>query len=291
MLDSKHPGGRVNDPGAWATCGKQANVSDRTCDSCGATKSIIEFPFAHPGARREVERRTTCRICWERARRRACYLANRMPHVRDRSAIPVMSLEERRACQKSWRIANREHCLAKLRKWREDNREGASRSQAEWRRNNAARKRANDRAYCAANKERIRERGREYHLKNRDVIIQRVRAWAAANPERRRKTGNDYRSRKYAAEACGVPFTAEQLVRRISYYGDRCWVCHGEWTDLDHVKPLKRGGPNLLANLRPICRPCNSTKHAAWPMDDVRDRLRHRLNLRPQAVGGATPPS
>lgn len=58
--------------------------------------------------------------------------------------------------------------------------------------------------------------------------------------------------------------TREQIEARIAYFGNRCWICGEPATCLDHVKPLKRGGTNWPANLRPACRSCNSRKQARW---------------------------
>lgn len=50
-----------------------------------------------------------------------------------------------------------------------------------------------------------------------------------------------------------VPFTQEQLMAKVAYWGGRCWLCGEPWTDIDHVKPIAAGGGHMLANLRPIC--------------------------------------
>ncbi len=39
-----------------------------------------------------------------------------------------------------------------------------------------------------------------------------------------------------------------------------CWMCGGEWTDVEHVIPLSRGGSWLPSNLRPACSSCNASK-------------------------------
>lgn len=44
-----------------------------------------------------------------------------------------------------------------------------------------------------------------------------------------------------------------------------CWVCGGEATQVDHVKPIAAGGAHILANLRPICGQCNQRKKDKWP--------------------------
>jgi hypothetical protein len=58
---------------------------------------------------------------------------------------------------------------------------------------------------------------------------------------------------------------ASGLDARWAYYGGRCWMCGDPATEWDHVKPLAAGGhPSLLANLRPMCGPCNVAKGSSW---------------------------
>lgn len=58
------------------------------------------------------------------------------------------------------------------------------------------------------------------------------------------------------------------LVWRWFVWGGGCYVCRGAAVELDHVKPLAVGGPNVPANIRPICRACHRRKTraggAAW---------------------------
>lgn len=90
-----------------------------------------------------------------------------------------------------------------------------------------------------------------------------ARRYNAANPE----IGRQVQARRRARKA-GVGFTAfgeEQVARRVAFFGDRCWMCASpEWSHLDHVKPLAKGGAHCLANLRPACAPCNQRKGAKW---------------------------
>lgn len=96
------------------------------------------------------------------------------------------------------------------------------------------------------------------------------RRWQLANPDTKRAT--DARRRAKKAAASQIPFTAEQLAQRWLYYGNRCWICRVEATATDHVKPIAKGGAHMLCNLRPICKPCNSTKNAQWPF--VKEMIR-----------------
>lgn len=67
-----------------------------------------------------------------------------------------------------------------------------------------------------------------------------------------------------------IPFTNEQLSARLAMFAG-CWMCGGVADTVDHVKPIARGGAHILANLRPACRSCNSSKNARW--EGVRDAL------------------
>lgn len=63
-------------------------------------------------------------------------------------------------------------------------------------------------------------------------------------------------------------FTEQQILAKFSYYGNLCWLCrtnHGSATD--HVIPRAHKEINLIANLRPICKSCNSSKNGNYPLD------------------------
>ncbi len=102
----------------------------------------------------------------------------------------------------------------------------------------------------------------EYH-RDTERVKARHNAWKAANPERTRLA--DARKMRRRRSAPRVPFTMDQLEAKIRYWGGRCWICRDPWEAIDHVKPLGKGGWHMLANLRPICTPCNSRKRDRWP--------------------------
>lgn len=95
-------------------------------------------------------------------------------------------------------------------------------------------------------------------------------AWRSANRETAR--ANDRRRAKLVREASSIRFTADQLLARMAYWGDRCWMCGGPFEHVDHVKPLSKGGLHALMNLRPACADCNVRKKDKWPFP-VRTRL------------------
>jgi ribosomal protein S27AE len=54
--------------------------------------------------------------------------------------------------------------------------------------------------------------------------------------------------------------TLEEWLDVVSLYGNKCADCGGEWTDLDHIIPVSRGGGTTKSNVRPLCGRCNSVK-------------------------------
>ncbi|CAM3840305.1 HNH endonuclease [Tsukamurella strandjordii] len=104
----------------------------------------------------------------------------------------------------------------------------------------------------------------------------RKRDWYRNNPENGRRERHRRAARLRAAPT--IEFTAEQLSARMSLWSG-CWICGAPFSPerprtVDHVKPLSKGGPDSLSNLRPACRPCNSRKGGRWPFPHTTAGLR-----------------
>lgn len=138
--------------------------------------------------------------------------------------------------------------------------------------------RAKGRESYARNKANESARKARAYAANRERFLARNRKWRAENRERERATNKAYyESHKtlfrlvghaYRARLAGVPsldFTVEQLAQRWAYFGNRCWICGGPANSSDHVKPVSKGGANMLCNIRPACRRCNGGKRDMWP--------------------------
>lgn len=137
------------------------------------------------------------------------------------------------------------------------------RQASRWQAENRERYRARKRQHRLENPGAQRERNKRYYQVNRDALKLAAKAYRDAH----REQGRAWRRRRKAllkAAAVG-PVTAELLAAKFAYWGDRCWMCGGEPTTVDHVKPLSKGGAHVLANLRPACASCNSSKKAVWP--------------------------
>ena len=130
---------------------------------------------------------------------------------------------------------------------------------------------ASKREYREKNSGKVRAKKRRYYEENREALLAKTYAWTEANPERaranRRRGFRKWRALKL--DAVTVPYTLEQLAQRMAYYGNACYLklegCTVVGTDIEHVKPLSKGGSEMLCNLRPACKSCNSRKNAKWP--------------------------
>jgi 5-methylcytosine-specific restriction endonuclease McrA len=124
---------------------------------------------------------------------------------------------------------------------------------------------AKQRAYARANPDKSHAYTKKWREKNAERVNATKRAWDKANPASRKLCLARYRARLKAIRL--HPITKSDLESRISVFGDACAYCGGEWSHLDHVKPIAKGGPHCLANLRPACAPCNRRKHSKSPKE------------------------
>lgn len=72
------------------------------------------------------------------------------------------------------------------------------------------------------------------------------------------------RRRAKVIEARTCEYTWADVMQRMAYFGNKCWMCGGPFEHVDHVKPLARGGADCPANFRPACASCNCSKGSRW---------------------------
>lgn len=169
-----------------------------------------------------------------------------------------------RRCRSAHGAANRDKRQKYIRAYTAANHERLS---AEWRAYyvaNREKRLAYLRSYYRANRDGLAQKMREYRVANRDALAAYYTEWRAANQDKRAECERRRTARRWAAQV--VSFTVEQLASRLAYYGHRCWMCGAAADAVDHVKPLAKGGAHMLANLRPACKRCNSTKKDKWPL-------------------------
>lgn len=196
-----------------------------TCTRCGSTKSEDEF---HRNKRAKSGRCAHCKAC-------ACERSSR---------YYAENVEKKLEYQRRYYAGNREHYL----RYYAENRERI----LEY-----------GRRYRAENAEVHRDYQRQYRIENREKVREDSRRWLHENAERAAEYAR--KRRALMRDAAITKFTQEQLQQRVAYYGGKCWICReADYEHMDHVKPLSKGGPHCLANLRPACAACNIQKSAAW---------------------------
>lgn len=147
-----------------------------------------------------------------------------------------------------------------------------------------AKRNAQMRQHYAANPEPYKARAMAAYAGNPELVRQRAAVWNATNVARRNEISRTSARRRYAIDperrreawrrrqaairrGCAVyPYTLDQLAAKVAYWAGQCWMCKVPYEAIDHVKPLAKGGPHMLANLRPICTPCNTRKRDRWPL-------------------------
>lgn len=115
--------------------------------------------------------------------------------------------------------------------------------------------------YRADNHLKVLERKRAFYKANKDKILPASRAYHKAHPEYSRLSCY---ARKARLKAASGKCTAAQFLAKCEYHGWRCYLCQTLLTlktvQMDHRKPLARGGSNWPANFAPACGPCNLSK-------------------------------
>jgi len=156
-----------------------------------------------------------------------------------------------RTCTKvkaaAYYLANRERLISHAKSWQAENRDVYL---------------ATVKAYQKANRQAYAERNARYSRSNRQKINLHHAQWRSLN--RDKIAAKDFRRRANKINAPTVSFSEQQLQARLAYFAWKCWMCGGAYEHIDHVKPLNKGGSHMLANLRPACASCNSSKKDTW---------------------------
>jgi 5-methylcytosine-specific restriction endonuclease McrA len=132
-----------------------------------------------------------------------------------------------------------------------------------WRKANLARIAEYQAAWREENAEHLVEHERQRYQSDPEFHRQRVVAY------RRGETGRRMRAlwqQNRMARANGVvnTLTDDEWLQLVAKYDGRCLACGRADRPVtrDHVIPLSLGGALTLENTQPLCRPCNSRKHA-----------------------------
>lgn len=107
---------------------------------------------------------------------------------------------------------------------------------------------------------------------NRTNELARMRNYARNNKDKLRKAEQKYYTKnkpywqhkklKRKGLTRGIIKAQEWFMVQL-FYGFRCLCCGcQEKLTIDHIVPISMGGRNIIDNIQPLCKPCNSSKGA-----------------------------
>lgn len=100
---------------------------------------------------------------------------------------------------------------------------------------------------------------RKYFLSHKHKYKANALLYKQRHPDRVKAKKVIRHAREKGAKGYASP---KAIQARMEMFGNRCWICGGEYDTVDHVIPISKGGTNWPANLRPACRSCNSRKNS-----------------------------
>jgi 5-methylcytosine-specific restriction endonuclease McrA len=107
---------------------------------------------------------------------------------------------------------------------------------------------------------------KDWVVRNPDKSRAQKDRWKKLNYEKYLQVKrDDQRRRKYALKSGKIDIVDWQaMLERFNY---RCAYC-GSAEDItqDHIIPLSKGGANVIENIQPLCRTCNSRKRDKLPV-------------------------
>lgn len=127
---------------------------------------------------------------------------------------------------------------------------------------NREKTRAANAAYRAAHREELAERQRRWRLDNPEAYQAIHSKWKSGNTE---SVNASTHKRRAAIKGNGGAWTATEWKDLKARYDHRCLMCQRQEPEIsltvDHVVPIDKGGPNVIENIQPLCKSCNSKKH------------------------------
>jgi 5-methylcytosine-specific restriction endonuclease McrA len=190
--------------------------------------------------------------------------------------------EKRLERKREYYYRNRERILDAQKLYYESNKARVSECNRRWALAHPESRRAAVRAWKERNRERVREESRLYSrayiAKDRLSARRRATAYAKKYPEKVAARKADYRHRNRERiygwinkrnTLIGSGAKSPEIITHIHHLktstGVKCAYCgvviFGKAVHIDHEIPLSRGGKHEISNLRPACKPCNSSKH------------------------------
>lgn len=167
---------------------------------------------------------------------------------------------------KAHRAANIDHVNALRRAQHAQNSEAVNAKKRAWRADNPGRENATAVIYRQNNRAKLAEKAVAYRKASPAVVAASYKKWETGNRATRYAINRNRRTRLLNAEGSHTAEDALRLCERQKWKCAACGIrCKGKH-EIDHIKPLARGGSNWPSNLQMLCGTCNAKK---WALDPI----------------------
>lgn len=206
-------------------------LTHKLCTKCGEIKEVSNF-VKDPQKKDGLY--SSCKVCYKK------YYKN--------------TKEKYKPARKKWQVENREIILEKKRKRYFENRDRLLVDMKAWHKAN----KEYEKKYRENNKSHLLQKSKEWAKNNKERLNARMRRWRADNKDKVSVQKNNRRTREGSAKIAN-----EEWAQVLEKYGNKCLACGRSDVriTMDHVLPLCKGGLNVIENVQPLCKSCNSKKN------------------------------
>lgn len=165
-----------------------------------------------------------------------------------------------------WRKTNAVKMKAVNDIWRANNIEKMTATTTAWRKLNPQKIREYTAAWEKRNPEKQSAKSIARYAKDPEASKKRCAEWRNNNPGKTRAYMQNYKAIK---ESSGEKLSIGLAEKLFLLQGGKCPCCKlplGDDYHMDHIIPLKRGGPNNDANIQLLRQRCNNQKNAKDPL-------------------------
>lgn len=198
--------------------------------------------------------------------------AARIQREDTREAREAAIKENGRAYRAEWKKLNAARVKAVNDIWRSQNAEKMTATTKAWRKENPEKMRRYTAAWVARNPEKESARWAARYAKDPEASKKKCAEWRKNNPGKTRVYMQNYKAMK---DASGEKLSLGLAEKLFKLQGGKCPCCGlplGENYHLDHIVPLKLGGPNSDENIQLLRQRCNNQKNAKHPIDFMQSR-------------------